>query len=237
MSICANDLLIQFGRKHYTYINAFLGDQTVRDIIIHDVKKNANTRFQLYVEGTNTHFEGNTHHVLKDSENIIHCSMTPTDNVKHIYYGFQDLNVNKHDTLCQSYSLLLYYGKLQKFKPDPSNPESHRKVQMEMIKLYRNIIKNVQFKKKICSEGILSENNRKQWINIEETVNSTKPISGNINTLIKKLHETLDEWEEYGYLWFTGNGTYSNNIIIRKSHLKKKWRQIIKRRKQSNYLD
>ena len=73
--------------------------------------------------------------------------MTPTDKVKHVYYGFQDLNINIRDTLCQSYSLLLYYGILQKFKPNPADPESHKNIQMEMIKLYRSIIKNEQFKK------------------------------------------------------------------------------------------
>ena len=63
MDTYTNASLIKFGRKHYTYINAFLGDQTVREIIVNDVKKNMNTDFQLYVETTNTRFDGNTHHV------------------------------------------------------------------------------------------------------------------------------------------------------------------------------
>ena len=49
--------LEDFGRKHYTYINSFLGDQTVRDIIVNDVKPYDDKKYALYVEHTNDNFE------------------------------------------------------------------------------------------------------------------------------------------------------------------------------------
>ena len=222
---CTNQKLVAFGRKHFTYINAFLGDQTVRDIIVNDVKIIKNSPFQLYVENDNDDFEEPTHHVLKDVENFIHCSLIPSDKTYRVYYGFQDISINKRDTLCQSYSLLLYYGILQKYEPNPSNPESHKQIQMEMIKLYRSIINDIRFKQVIIDEGILSKANRENWVNIEHSVDSTKLISGNANILIRKLNETLDEWELYGYLWFTGDSTCPiTKCQIRKNMFKKRFR-------------
>ena len=200
--------LEDFGRKHYTYINSFLGDQTVRDIIVNDVKPYDDKKYELYVEHTNNNFEGGSHHVLIDCNGVIQCS-TNEDGDNRVCYGFQDVDVNKYDTLCQSYSLLLYYNILQNHKANPSDSESHYRIQMEMIKLYREIINSELFRKKMKDEGILSYANRKAyWHDIERTSESKIPISGDINTILMKINETLDEWELYGYLWFTGDGKW-----------------------------
>ena len=80
---------------------------------------------------------------------------------------------------------------------------------MEMIKLYREIINNKLFRNKIEDEEILSYANRKAyWYDIEISSESKKPISGDINKIILKINETLDEWESYGYMWFTGDGKW-----------------------------
>jgi hypothetical protein len=82
-------------------------------------------------------------------------------------------------------------------------------IQMEMIKLYREIINSELFRKKMKDEGILSYANRKAyWHDIERTSESKIPISGDINTILMKINETLDEWELYGYMWFTGHGKW-----------------------------
>ncbi len=200
--------LEDFGRKHYTYINSFLGDQTVRDIIVNDVKPYDDKKYELYVENANDSFEGGSHHVLIDENGVIQCS-TSEDGNNRVGYGFQDVDVNKYDTLCQSYSLLLYYNILQNYTAKPSDPESHYRIQMEMIKLYREIINSKLFRKKMEDEGILSYANRKAyWHDIERTSESKIPISGDVNTIVMKINETLDEWELYGYLWFTGYGKW-----------------------------
>ena len=200
--------LEDFGRKHYTYINSFLGDQTVRDIIVNDVKPYDNKKYTLYVEDANDIFEGGSHHVLIDRDGVIHCSTNESEN-NRVCYGFQDIEVNKYDNLCQSYSLLLYYNILQKFRAKPSDPENHYMIQMEMIKLYREIINRKLFRKKMEDENILSYANRKAyWYDIEITSESNIPISGNINVILMKINETLDDWEQYGYMWFTGDGKW-----------------------------
>ena len=200
--------LEDFGRKHYTYINSFLGDQTVRDIIVNDVKPNHDTKYELYVEHANNVFDGGSHHVLIDCNGVIQCS-TNEDGDNRVCYGFQDVDINKYDTLCQSYSLLLYYNILCNHTAKPSDSESHYRIQMEMIKLYREIINNKLFRNKIEDEEILSYANRKAyWYDIEISSESKKPISGDINKIILKINETLDEWESYGYMWFTGDGKW-----------------------------
>jgi len=200
--------LEDFGRKHYTYINSFLGDQTIRDIIVNDVKPFNRAKYGLYVEHANDTFDGRSHHVLIDCDGVLQCSTNePGDN--RVCYGFQDININKHDTLCQSYSLLLYYDIIQKYTAKPNDHESHYIIQMEMINLYREIINSKSFGEKMEDENILSYANRKAyWNDIEKSSQCVRPISGDMNKILRKLNETLNEWEAYGYLWFTGDGMW-----------------------------
>ena len=200
--------LEDFGRKHYTYINSFLGDQTIRDIIVNSVKPLTKPKYRLHVEYTNENFGDGSHHVLIDDNGVIQCS-TNEHGHNRVCYGFQDVVVNKYDTLCQSYSLLLYYNILQNYSASPSDPERHYIIQMEMVKLYREIINCKLFRENMENEKILSYANRKAyWYDIEKSSESIEPISGDIDTILTKINETLDEWESYGYMWFTGDGKW-----------------------------
>lgn len=99
VSNCTNAKLKIFSFEHLTYINQFFGDLSVRQIIDEVYKKK---KYAFGVEETGDEFEHSHHHFVinKRSKQVV-CSVNQGD---------QDLNINKNDTLCQSYSLLTYFG-------------------------------------------------------------------------------------------------------------------------------
>ena len=186
MSYCRDIDLHIFSFNHYTYINQIFGDQTVRQIIT-EVFPNKLLKFD--VEETNENFENSHHHILiKNKTNEIICSVNS---------GFQNLNVNKNDTLCQSYSLLTYFNK--------NIDESQRQRQMDMIKLYRRIIKNKKFLLEF--KNIIIPENTNIWIDYSISTNTDKKyIEMNKRRIISKIKTILDDWETYGYWYFIGDG-------------------------------
>ena len=186
MSNCNDELLEFFSNEHYTYINQIFGDETIREIISEVFP---NHKFYFGVEDTGEEFENSSHHILiekKTNEPV--CSV---DN------GYQNIYINKNDTLCQSYSLLTYFNK----NIDPDQKQR----QMDMITMYRTILSNHEFITKL-DEVIHSENdtlwqdytqaNRKKeiYIHMDKTV------------ILQKIIEVLDKWEDYGYWYFIGEG-------------------------------
>ena len=85
-----------FSPLHYTYINQFFGDITIRDMIMELYPSESYRLATIPGEGR---FAESSHHIalrLISNEQI--CSV---DN-------FQQLDEDQNDTLCQSYSLLNY---------------------------------------------------------------------------------------------------------------------------------
>ena len=72
---------------------------TVREIIseVFPSKK-----YEFDFEETGAEFENSFHHILKNKKtDEVVCSVN---------MGYQNISINKNDTLCQSYSLLNYFG-------------------------------------------------------------------------------------------------------------------------------
>jgi hypothetical protein len=190
MTECSTELLNIFSNEHYTYINQIFGDETVREIIS-EIKKFKNKRFEFATEETGRNFEYSSHHILIDKKTKeIVCSV---DN------GYQNININKNDTLCQSYSLLTYLN----IDIDPDQKQR----QMDMIAMYREILSNSLFLKKL-DEITLNEDNKKLWT--DYTQNTKKFIVMDKQKILKKINDVLDKWEAYGYLYFIGKGTCNN---------------------------
>jgi hypothetical protein len=187
---CSKDSLEEFSKKHYTYINQIFGDATVRNIIEEEFP----TTYAFEVEETGADFDFSYHHTVKDKDNgHILCSVDD---------GYQNIYKNKNDTLCQSYSMLTYF--------DIDIPDDKKEKQMEMIKMYRDILNghiegfdNVDFKKIINDEILKVPKNRKLWRNF---VTNSGYINMNKTKLFQNIEDTLDEWEKFGYWYFIGKG-------------------------------
>lgn len=194
---CTNLKLELFSYEHYTYINQIFGDATVREII---TEMYAKRDWKFAVEKANADFEYSNHHILekkgKDGETVKWCSVAE---------GFQNILINKNDTLCQSYTLMKYLN-----KPIVTNM---KKRQMDMIKMYRNLIKREYFKEEV--NGVIEIMRRKikrtkkkgdpalwkDYTNSPETY-----LCKDFNTIYAEIHSVLDKWETYGYLHFIKEG-------------------------------
>ena len=197
MNKCTNDKLRLFSHKHFTYINQIFGDETVREII---TEMYAERDLKFAIEETGAEFEYSNHHILvkpsKAGEPEKWCSVDE---------GYQNILINKNDTLCQSYTLLKYLKK--------PIPKDMKKRQMEMIKMYRNIMRREYFKTEfkkvitIMQEKILKSKKRKDisiwrdYTHIPDTY-----LNQDYDKIYEEIGDVLDTWESYGYLYFIKEG-------------------------------
>jgi len=182
---CTNAKLATFSFDHLTYINQIFGDLSVRQII-HEVYKKK--RYAFGVEETGDEFEHSHHHFVIDKKTKqVVCSAAQ---------GYQNIYINKNDNLCQSYSLLTYFG-------IPINPDQKQR-QMDMIALYRRIISNKQFIKKI--DDIIDHPSNKEYWQDSTHEEGRGHILMNKDHILKKINDVLNEWENYGYWYFIGEG-------------------------------
>lgn len=198
MNKCDNIKLGLFSKEHYTYINQIFGDLTVREII---KETYAPRDWEFVIEDTDETFNNSNHHVLqktgKNGEIIKWCSVDE---------GYQNLNINKNDTLCQSYTLLKYLN-----KPIDTNM---KKRQMEMVKMYRNILKQEHFKKEFKNVIDIMRNTIKKNKNLNKAVlwkdftyDEPEPyLIKDVDTMYAEIHNVLDKWENYGYMYFIKEG-------------------------------
>ena len=199
MSKCTEDALKLFGKDHYTYINQIFGDLTVRQII-KEIYAPRDWNF-VAIPQTEGRFRGSYHHVLekkgKNGEIIQWCSVDEE---------FQ-VDINENDTLCQSYTLLKYLN-----KPIDKNM---KKRQMEMVKMYRNILKRDDFKKELRGmieimkkkiKKIKRKNNPTLWK--DYTYDKPEPyLNKDFDVLYAEIQSVLEKWEKYGYLYYIKDGT------------------------------
>jgi hypothetical protein len=203
---CTNEKLVEFGKRHYTYINQFFGNQDVRDMISAEFN---NPKYEFDVEKvTEGHFAGTDHHRLKVvKDGGIDEYVCSVDD------GHQNTDKDKNDNLCQSYSLLSYFG--------IHIPEDKREQQMAMISLYRYLITNPIFKenfKKLLfglyqqKDGTYSHFNDAEPENrLHDYTLAGDPIieikdRDTPRHLLTRISHTLKQWEKYGYHYFIGNG-------------------------------
>jgi hypothetical protein len=202
---CTPTQLRYFGFKHYTYINQIFGDETVRDMISEEFT-NKKYIFGIVPADEDSGFDNGIHHVLykinKNKKNktppVMWCSVEE---------GYQDMDVNVNDTLCQSYTLLKYLNK--------PIVEDHKDRQLLMIDIYREILSNQRFIEKLTKELLEDPTNKNLWRDwLKEQYNPVKIknkkqeqfVIMNIDHILERIHSTLDCWERYGYKYFIGDG-------------------------------
>lgn len=185
----------KFSRAHLSYINQIFGDITVREIIQEIYKK----RGKLIVEKSGKEFEFSYHHVYQNQDKNI-CS---------VEMGYQNMNIDINDNLCQSYSLMSYLE--IPFDTTPSKYatiEQKRAKQQSMINMYRNLLENKDFVN-IFSNDIVFEKNEKLWK--DWTNKKTFYIIKKLKTstrIIKNIKSVLDDWETYGWAYFVNDGLH-----------------------------
>jgi hypothetical protein len=192
---CTQRKLDYFKWKHFTYINQIFGDVTVREIIS-EVYPNKSLEFRIEKVESGSGFEdGSDHHVLFDtSKNKTICSV---DTLK-----IQNTTINKYDTLCQSYTLLSYFNR-QIYK-------THKRRQIEMIDMYRDLLHNRTFVKKIQDEIVKNKSNKKLWSDYTQNVDGDVFLEMDMSSILRNIRDTLTRWEDYGYQHFTKDGKCKN---------------------------
>ena len=198
MNHCTEEALAIFSQEHYTYINQIFGDVTIREII---GEMYAERDWKFIVEDATTDFEYSNHHVLvkhgKNGETVKWCSVDE---------GIQNIHVNKNDTLCQSYTLLKYLN-----KPILKGVKQR---QMEMIRMYRNILKRDHFKNELKGVVELMRQKIKKTKKLDDrsiwkdyTHSPVTYLNKDYNILYAEIQSVLDKWEKYGYWYFIKEGT------------------------------
>jgi len=171
--------LNKFSKEHFTFINQFFGDQTVREVIA-QVFPNKKYRFEI------EDYETSHHHVLYD--------IKKKRKICSIKNKIQDMNIDKNDTLCQSYSLLTFFNL--------SIDENKVKRQMDMINMYESILESKYFRKTL--EETIDIPNR-AWRDYRAEGNP--PFTIQKSSFYSAIKRTLNHWREYGYHFFIGKGT------------------------------
>ena len=197
-------MLEDFSMDHYTYINQIFGDQTLRKFIAEMPKNRFSNLFPgskpfprvEYGIVTTEGFESEDHHVVDLGKDGTWCSVDSDT--------FQDITINKNDTLCQSYSLLKSFGGLEGYVADAGNAEQHKEIQLRMIALYTRIInvKPPSGRSPTLFKKWLEKYDLSEWDNNDnEPLSRMKP-----DEIIRNIKRVLDEWNDYGYYYFIGDG-------------------------------
>jgi hypothetical protein len=110
----------------------------------------------------------------------------------------QDIRRDINDTLCQSYSLLIYRKKKIK--------RSKKERQVEMVRMYREILNNEMFIYKLKKEIISNYKNIGIWSNFVKDKDGRSKLEMDEETILHNIHDALNNWEDYGYMYFIGKG-------------------------------
>ena len=197
MNRCTDEKLDEFSNEHFTYINQIFGDETIREII---KETYVDRDWTFAVEDANADFEYSNHHVLikkgKDGKNIKWCSVDEK---------YQNILVNKNDTLCQSYTLMKYLNK--------PIPRGMKERQMDMIKMYRNILRKQHFQTElqqvlsVMQRALLQKQPDKDVVLWKDyTKNRSPALNVGYADIYYQIHNTLDNWEKFGYHHFIKDG-------------------------------
>jgi hypothetical protein len=198
---CSAQKLLDFSKKHYTYINQIFGDAGVRQIIEEEYP----TTWEFKVAKAGPEFGNSFHHTVRDREDpgLIICSGID---------GVQDLTKNVNDTLCQSYSLMNFFEIPIQLSEDKGKLKQiyHETNQRAMVQMYRDLLngnienyEGIDFKEILTNEILSDKRNKKLWRNF---ITGKGNLNMDPEVLFKNIEDTLDEWEDYGYWFFIGNG-------------------------------
>ena len=194
MTDCTEDKLRLFGLEHYTYINQFFGDITVRKMI-GEVYRSKKYKIAEPILASSD-FDSGHHHILKRKKSRdIWCSVDTA--------RIQDTRVHKNDTLCQSYTLLEF---LNRPIVEGLSDEAQEARQMEMITLYRKILSNKKLTKKFKEELPFPYEHWKDFTQDENGVSFTQAQMPTTDVFLNKIEETLNKWESFGYRYYIREG-------------------------------
>ena len=204
-----NKALIQFSNEHLTFINQIFGDQTVRSFISNLYP---NKDFKFKTEKTGREFDYSYHHFLASKNKITPYKedgvWIDRDIICSVKSNYQNMNINKNDTLCQSYSLLTFLGQ-------PIDPDQMQR-QMDMIEMYRSLLENTNFVNKL-KEIIVIPKNSTLWTDFRQPEDPFLKMDP--DEILREIHETLDKWEVFGFYYFIGNGKCPESLFPKKSLL------------------
>jgi hypothetical protein len=192
--------LIDFGFEHYTFVNQIFGDMSVREIISEEFK---NPIYKFAVEK----IKDGHHHILKKKINRKSVKVCSVES------GIQNIKIDKNDTLCQSYSLLLYFGvNLLPLTEEMSEEELYNEKmerQIKMVEMYETIIENPKFIEKF-KEICENKKNKKLWEDYTSSSSSlTKKylmVTMDAITILQNIRIVLQKWKAFGYRYYINDG-------------------------------
>jgi len=194
--------LVNFSNYMQTYINQVFGDQTVREEVQKILKYHSKWEITEAIPADDNAFasgDDSMHHILRKKANKsdIWCSVEVE--------AYQNIDINKNDTLCQSYTLLKLSGKLDSYEADPEDYNNHIAIQKEMIKLYRSVINDKKFAFLIDHVlGYTKKYSAAPWIDFTR-INNPHLKQLTAKEMINRIKTTLDMWETYGHLYLVGD--------------------------------
>jgi len=199
-----NEKMTNFSHDHYSFINQIFGDETVREIIS-EIYPNNDYNFNIEPPNSQGEFHHNLIKTQSSDKNTVlkFCSV---DTAK-----IQNTNINKNDTLCQSYSLLEYLHQPIDMhdKTAKDKMQSYRN-QMQIIQMYKTILRNPKFISEF--KNIVNHNKKqKRFQRLWKYKNKGKGKTQYIflwgpDKILEKIHNVLDDWQEFGYSYFIGTG-------------------------------
>lgn len=181
--VCTKEKLEQFSLEHFTFINQFFGDETVREVIAECFP---NDKYEFKIEKVG---HGAFHHVLIGKTNG-----TKEKRVCSFEKGHQNMETDKNDTLCQSYSLLTYLG--VRIKKDK------KQKQIDMVAMYEALLEDKEFKKKLSATIDIPNAVWKDYSKV-----GAPAFTMTKSAFFSKVKQVLKKWKEYGYWYFIGDGT------------------------------
>jgi hypothetical protein len=188
--------LQQFSLDHYTYINTLLGDKTLRNVIEEEYP---NPKWSLTTHKGSGEFADSFHHLCRSKK-----PKSKSKNPKCTFWcsateGIQNMNIHAHDTLCQSYSILFYMGKITY-----QDTKLTKELQHKMVKTWSALLKNHTIKDQIFDSVQQKEGSTYLIPDIPETYRKSQ------TQLLKRIDTVLKKWKTFGYLWFMLNHKLSN---------------------------
>ena len=96
-----------------------------------------------------------------------------------------------------------------------------KEIQLEMIRMYKHLLKQEKFKNELCGMIEIMQDkikNKKKKIHYQDnsvwkdhTSISKPPLKIDFETLCYNIENVLEKWEKYGYLYFINDGKCTIN--------------------------
>ena len=104
--------------------------------------------------------------------------------------------------------LMIHYASLihSLFIAKKKIKRSKKERQVEMVRMYREILNNEMFIYKLKKEIISNYKNIGIWSNFVKDKDGRSKLEMDEETILHNIHDALNNWEDYGYMYFIGKG-------------------------------